>query len=173
MFTLRGVTARVTNPPPARDIQSFKQPAPTNRGPATLAHPAPCRTAKSCARLVSDFDPLRTLEIWAIFEPMEQQTESEALAEAMRHSTGNRQEIEASKYAGCLSCCTTFDARDIVDWQDEWTAPEKRNRVQRWTAKCPRCGRPMVIGSVTGLLDNQAYLPVVSDMLARQPNKRR
>jgi hypothetical protein len=104
---------------------------------------------------------------------MKEQTEAEALVEAARHSTGNRQQIEASKYAGCLSCCATFDASEIVDWQDEWTAPEKQNRVRRWTAKCPRCRKPTVIGSATGLLDNQAYLPVVSDMLARQPKKRR
>jgi hypothetical protein len=104
---------------------------------------------------------------------MKQQTEAEVLAEAARHSTGNRAELEASRYAGCLSCCAAFDAKEIVDWQDEWTAPEKQNRVKRWTAKCPRCGKPTIIGSATGLLDNQAYLPVVSDMLARQPRKRR
>lgn len=104
---------------------------------------------------------------------MKQQTEAEALAEAARHSTGNRQEIDAGNYAGCLTCCATFDAKEIVDWRDEWTAPEKQNRVKRWTAKCPRCGQPTVIGSATGLLDNQAYLPVVSEMLARQPKKRR
>jgi len=101
------------------------------------------------------------------------QSEAEALAEAARHSTGNRQEIEASKYAGCLSCCTTFDAKEVLDWQDEWTSPEKRNRVKRWTAKCPQCGKPTVIGSSTGLLDNEAYLPVLNHMLATQPKKAR
>jgi hypothetical protein len=104
---------------------------------------------------------------------MTQQTESEALAEAARHSTGNRQEIEASKFAGCLSCCARFDVKEIVDWQDEWTAPEKQNRVKRWTAKCPRCAKPTVIASATGLLDDQAYLPVLNNLLARQPKKRR
>jgi hypothetical protein len=104
---------------------------------------------------------------------MKQQTEAEALAEAARHSTGNRSEIEASKYAGCLSCCSTFDAKKIIEWRDEWTAPEKQNRVKRWTAKCPRCGKPTVIASSTGLLDNQAYLPVLNHILAGQPKKRR
>lgn len=104
---------------------------------------------------------------------MKQQAETDALAEATRHSTGNRAEVEASKYAGCLSCCATFDRTEIINWQDEWTTPEKQNRVKRWTAKCPRCRKPTVIGSATGLLDNQAYLPVVSDMLARQPKKPR
>jgi hypothetical protein len=102
---------------------------------------------------------------------MKQQTEAEALTEAARHSTGNRAEIEASKFAGCLSCCARFDAHEVVDWQDEWTAPEKQNRVKRWTAKCPRCAQPTVIGSSTGLLDNQAYLPTVKHMLASQPKK--
>lgn len=104
---------------------------------------------------------------------MKQKTEAEALAEAAQHSTGNRQEIEASKYAGCLSCCATFDAAEVVDWRDEWDAPEKQNRAQRWTAKCPRCGQFTVIGSSTELLDDPAYLPVLRHMLATQPMKRR
>ncbi len=104
---------------------------------------------------------------------MKQKSEAAALAEAGRHSTGNRQEIEASKYAGCLSCCATFDSNEIVDWRDEWTAAEKQNHVRRWTAKCPRCGQPTVIGSSTGLLDNQAYLPVLNRMLSSQKKKHR
>lgn len=103
---------------------------------------------------------------------MRQQTEAQAIAEAARHSTGNRDAIEASKYAGCLSCRATFDVKEIVDWRDEWTAPEKQNRVKRWSAKCPRCGKPTVIASSTGLLDNQAYLVIVGDMLADQGKKR-
>lgn len=104
-------------------------------------------------------------------QSMKQKTEAEALAEAAHHSTGNRQEIEASKYAGCLSCCATFDTKKIVDWRDEWMTPEKQNRVKRWTAKCPRCGQPTVIGSSTGLLDNSAYLPVLNHMLTQRQTK--
>ena len=104
---------------------------------------------------------------------MRQQTEAEVLAEARRHTSGNRQEVEASKYAGCVSCGAVFDAKDVQDWQDEWTEAERRNRVKRWTAKCPRCGQPSVIGSSTGLLDNQAYLPVVNHFLAQQKEKER
>jgi len=96
---------------------------------------------------------------------MKQKSEAELLAEFDRHSTGNRDEIEASKYAGCAGCCATFDAKDVQAWQDEWSTPEKQNRVKRWTAKCPSCGKPSVIGSSTGLLDNQAYLPVVNHAL--------
>jgi len=54
-----------------------------------------------------------------------------------------------------------------VAWHDEWNAPEKQNRVQRWTALCPRCHQPSVIGSSTGLLDDQAYEPVVKLVIER------
>ena len=104
---------------------------------------------------------------------MTQKIEAEALTEAARHSTGNRQEIEASKRAGCLSCCELFGASEVDAWQDEWTSPEKQNRVKRWTAKCPRCGKPTVIGSSTGLLDNPAYLPILNGMLAKKPTTHR
>ena len=103
---------------------------------------------------------------------MKQRTQAEVLAEASGHSTGNRREIEASKYAGCFSCCATFDAVEVREWRDEWTAPEKQNRVQRWTARCPRCNAPTVIGSSTGLVDDQGYLPILQDMIERQPKRR-
>lgn len=104
---------------------------------------------------------------------MKQKTVAEVLAEAASNSRGNRQEVEASKYAGCLSCCSMFDASEVVDWRDEWIGSEKRNRGKRWTAKCPRCGQPTVIGSSTGLLDNQAYLPMLNHMRTNLPRKRR
>ena len=96
---------------------------------------------------------------------MKQKSEAEVVTEFAHNTVGNRQEIEASKYAGCVSCCATFDAKHVEDWRDEWTASEKQNRVRRWTAKCPQCGQPTVIGSSTGLLDDQAYLPVVKHIL--------
>jgi hypothetical protein len=98
---------------------------------------------------------------------MRQKTETELLVEVQKHAIGNRAEIEASKYAGCFSCCAMFDAKDVYDWQDEWTDPEKRNRVERWAGECPRCGRPGVIGSGSGLLEDQAYLPAVNDIIDR------
>jgi hypothetical protein len=104
---------------------------------------------------------------------MRQKSEAEALAEAQGHSTGNRGEIESSKYAGCVSCCATFDVKEIKEWKDEWDAPEKQNRVKRWTAKCPHCGKSSVVGSSTGLLDNEAYLPTMRHILSLQPGKRR
>jgi hypothetical protein len=122
---------------------------------------------------MSAFDPLQTFGTCAILEWMKQKTEAEALAEVRRHTTGNRREIESSKYAGCVSCCDVFDVKDIGEWKDEWTSPEKQNRVRRWSAKCPRCGSPTVVGSSTGLLDNQAYLPIMNGIIAEQPRKRR
>ena len=98
---------------------------------------------------------------------MKQMTVSELIAEAALHSNGNRREIEASKYAGCLSCCAVFDAKSIVEWKDEWTSAEKQNRIKRWTAICPECGNPTVIGSYSGLLDNQYYLPAMKAIFAK------
>ena len=98
---------------------------------------------------------------------MRQKTEAEVVAEARRHTVGNRDEIEASDFAGCVSCCARFEADEIADWHDEWARPEKQNVVRRWTAKCPRCGQLSVIGSSTGLLDDQAYEPVVKLLIDR------
>jgi hypothetical protein len=103
---------------------------------------------------------------------MKQQTDAEVLAEVRRHTIGNRQEIEASKFAGCVSCCTRFDADEITAWQDEWIAPERQNRVKRWTAKCPACGQPSVIGSSIGLLDDEAHEPVVKRIIERATKTR-
>lgn len=82
------------------------------------------------------------------------------LADIERHTTGNRQEIEAGDYAGCISCCAVFGAKEVHVWRDEWTGPAKRNREKRWTAQCPRCGEHTVIGSSTGLPEDQGYLPI-------------
>jgi hypothetical protein len=96
---------------------------------------------------------------------MHQKTDDQIVREVRRHTTGNRAAIEASNYAGCVSCCKVFAPAKVVAWHDEWTSPEKRNRVQRWTATCPYCGKGSVIASETGLLDDQAYLPVTHMIL--------
>jgi hypothetical protein len=103
---------------------------------------------------------------------MRQQKDAEVVAEVRAHTIGNRQEIEASRFAGCVSCCARFDADEIADWNDERNGPEKQNGVRRWTAKCPRCGQPTVIGSSTGLLNDQAYEPVVKAVLERALQRR-
>jgi len=97
---------------------------------------------------------------------MKQISKAAAIKSAEIHSTGNKREIESSKYAGCLSCRMVFDANKIRDWKDEWISPQTQNRAKRWTAKCPQCGETSVIGSSTGLLDDQAYLVIVGGWVA-------
>jgi hypothetical protein len=104
---------------------------------------------------------------WCDFDPMKQMTDADVLTEVRAHTIGNRREIDASKFAGCVSCCVRFDAREIVAWQDEWNGSERQNRARRWTAKCPRCGQPSVIGSASGLLDDPSYEPVVKLIVER------
>ncbi len=104
---------------------------------------------------------------------MKQISEADVLAKFQQHAVGNRQELEASLYAGCASCCAVFDGKDVQDWYDEWDSPEKQNRVKRWTAMCPRCGKPTVVGSSTGLLEDQAYLPIVRAVLVKRPKNPR
>ena len=96
---------------------------------------------------------------------MKQQSASEMIAEARSHSTGNRLEIERSKFAKCFSCGGSFKSSAVTDWKDEWTAPEKTNRVKRWSAKCPECGAPTVLGDASGLFVAQYYLPVLMSFI--------
>jgi hypothetical protein len=102
---------------------------------------------------------------------MKQQTESEVLAEVRKHTTGNRSEVEASKNAECVSCLESFAAKDVHEWKDEWTSPDKQNRVKRWSAKCPHCGKASVIGDSTGLL-SQHYAVLVHHIVEGQKTQR-
>ncbi len=96
-------------------------------------------------------------------------TRTEVLAEASDHSTGNRNVVEASRYAGCTSCCAVFGSTEVVSWRDEWVNSEQKHSMKRCTARCPRCDRPTVIGSASGLLEDQAYLAIVHDLTNRGP----
>jgi len=122
--------------------------------------------------LIDRFRSIAVIRHFSDLTRMKQQTDAEVLAEVRRHTTGNRKEIETSKFAGCVTCCIRFSTDEIVAWQDEWNAPEKQNRVHRWTAQCPRCGQPTVVGSSTGLLDDQAYEPVVKLIIERSARRR-
>jgi Zn finger protein HypA/HybF involved in hydrogenase expression len=102
---------------------------------------------------------------------MKEKSEAEVLAEVRHHTTGNRAEIEASKRAECISCLENFPAKQVQDWKDEWTSPEKENRVKRWSAKCPHCGQASVIGDTTGLL-SQHYAVLVRDIIERPKSRR-
>jgi hypothetical protein len=96
---------------------------------------------------------------------MKQIPKKQAVEDALRHSRGNRKEIEASKFAECFSCCRKFFAKQVADWKDEWTSPERQNRVPRWTAKCPQCGKPTVIGDASGLLGSQYYAVTINQFM--------
>jgi hypothetical protein len=100
-------------------------------------------------------------------------TPEAATKEARSHAKGNCSEIKASKYAGCFSCCHVFDSNLVVSWRDEWVSPETQNRVPRWTAVCPNCGNTSVVGSATGLLEDEAYLPIINHFVQGEnaPNK--
>jgi hypothetical protein len=99
---------------------------------------------------------------------MRQFSRAELIAEARPHISGNRKEIEQSKWAECASCCAAFDAKSIAEWKDEWVSPETSNRVKRWTAICPKCGEAAVIGSESGLLRDQAYIVLLNHAMFDQ-----
>ena len=96
---------------------------------------------------------------------MKQIPKEQAVADALRHSTGNRKEMEASKQAECFSCCARFAAKEVSDWKDEWTSPERQNRVPRWSAKCPKCGKATVIGDASDLLGSQYYAVTINHFI--------
>jgi hypothetical protein len=96
---------------------------------------------------------------------MKQISREQAVADALRHSSGNRKEIEVSRRAECFSCCTAFSTKEVSAWKDEWTSPQQQNRVPRWSAKCPRCGEPTVIGDASGLLGNEAYAVLINEFV--------
>jgi hypothetical protein len=75
----------------------------------------------------------------------------ELIEQARRHSVGNRKEVEASRACGCFSCVAMFKSKDVVEWHDEWGLPEQENRIRRWSAVCPDCGKPTVLGDASGL----------------------
>ena len=96
---------------------------------------------------------------------MKQISKEQAVADALRHSMGNRKEIEASKVAECFSCCAKFRAKEVSDWKDEWTSPERQNRVARWSAKCPKCMKATVIGDASGLLGSSYYAVTINHFM--------
>ena len=96
---------------------------------------------------------------------MKQISQEQTVADALRHSKGNRKEIEVSKRAECFSCGASFAAKDVSEWKDEWTSPEKQNRVPRWSAICPECGKATVIGDASGLLTMQDYGMILKHLM--------
>jgi hypothetical protein len=97
--------------------------------------------------------------------PRQQISVLELAAQVRCHSIGNRDEVEASRHAECLSCLAHFNSRDVVDWHDEWDCPKKQNRVKRWSAKCPKCAAAIVIGDASGLLKDQSFAVMAHTLL--------
>ena len=96
---------------------------------------------------------------------MKQISVNQAIKTALSHAKGNRKEIEVSKSAECFSCVRIFDAKEITEWKDEWVDAYTINRVERWTAICPKCSNTTVIGSASGLLVDQAYTVIIHDYM--------
>lgn len=79
---------------------------------------------------------------------MKQANEDHILAH--NHSSGHRQELEASAVCGCFYCLATFAPSEIAEWVDE----------DDQTALCPKCGIDSVIGSAAGY-------PIATEFLRR------
>lgn len=72
----------------------------------------------------------------------------EALNRAAEHSSGHREELEASPFCACYYCCETYPPALITEWWDGGETPV-----------CPRCGIDSVIGSNAGFpIDDIRFL---------------
>ena len=70
------------------------------------------------------------------------------LAEAHKHASQHRVEIEASTRCGCFFCFRTFPPLSIKAWIDA-----------RQTALCPGCGVDSVLGNASPHRIDDAFLP--------------
>jgi len=68
-------------------------------------------------------------------------------AEAHKHASRHRVELEASVRCGCFFCFRTFPPTSIKAWIDA-----------RQTALCPECGVDSVIGSASAQRIDDAFL---------------
>ena len=62
----------------------------------------------------------------------------------------NWQLVKKSKMCGCICCCRTYSASDVVDWCNE----QDGNR----TAICPRCDVDSVIPDASGWSLDEEFL---------------
>jgi Pyruvate/2-oxoacid:ferredoxin oxidoreductase delta subunit len=69
------------------------------------------------------------------------------LAEAHKHASQHRVEIEASTCCGCFFCFRTFPPLSIKAWIDA-----------RQTALCPGCGVDSVLGNASSHRIDDAFL---------------
>ena len=64
------------------------------------------------------------------------------LARAQAHASNHREEVLASKVAGCFYCQSTFSPTEIKEWLTECDEGQ--------TALCPVCSIDSVIGDKSG-----------------------
>ena len=69
------------------------------------------------------------------------------LAEAQKHASRHRVELEASARCGCFFCFRVFPPTSIKAWIDA-----------KQTALCPACGVDSVIGSASAHRIDDAFL---------------
>lgn len=73
------------------------------------------------------------------------------LLAAHRHSSNNRDEVEASQICGCFYCSQIFPATEIIAWAGlDVSSFDNPDSSDAGTALCPRCGSETVIGDKSG-----------------------
>ena len=98
------------------------------------------------------------------------------LLTAIRHTTNNRAEIEASTVCGCCNCMQTFAPDEIIAWSgldaSNFDDPEA---LTGGTAMCPRCGSEAVVGDKSGHKIDHVFLSGMNEawfqrtMIIRKP----
>ena len=98
------------------------------------------------------------------------------LLTAIRHTTNNRVEIEASALCGCCFCMQTFPPDEIIAWSgldvSNFDDPEA---LTAGTALCPRCGSEAVVGDKSGHKLDHVFLGGMNEawfqrtMIIRKP----
>jgi hypothetical protein len=75
----------------------------------------------------------------------------DVLIAAHRHSSQNRQELQASTNCGCFYCCEIY-AAEISAWiEDDWNGGPPLQERDKWTARCAKCDIDSVLGDASGL----------------------
>ena len=90
--------------------------------------------------------------------------------QAVAHSYMNRDEIERSELCGCFSCLAQFLSSDIYLWSDSIDEEDEEPGAIRpsdakfrgFTAVCPCCEEPSVIGSASGASISENFLREVN-----------
>ena len=101
------------------------------------------------------------------------------LLAAQRHSSNNRDEIEASKVCGCYYCTQTFSPDEIIAWSGlDVSSFDDPDASAAGTALCPRCGSETVIGNKSGYALDPAFLQQMNEAwcqktIIRKPSARK